>query len=89
MSNPSHPSRFDVVVIGAGQAGLSAAYHLAMLGHDVEIHDGSELPGGMMRYGIPEYRLPRDVLDVEIDRIRNLGVTFVQNHKVTDLLEEV
>jgi formate dehydrogenase beta subunit len=77
-----------VLVIGSGPSGLSAAYHLAMLGHEVEIHDGSELPGGMMRYGIPEYRLPRDVLDAEIARIRELGVTFVQNHKVTDLLAE-
>ena len=87
-TKPARTSGRRVLVIGSGPSGLSAAYHLAMLGHEVEIHDASELPGGMMRYGIPEYRLPRDVLDVEIDRIRNLGVNFVQNHKVTDLLAE-
>ena len=52
-----------VLVIGAGPSGLSAAYHLARLGHEVEIRDAGGEPGGMMRYGIPAYRLPRDVLD--------------------------
>ena len=85
---PARTSGRKVLVIGSGPSGLSAAYHLAMLGHEVEVHDSSDLPGGMMRYGIPEYRLPRDVLDAEIDRIRALGVTFVQNHTVTDLLQE-
>lgn len=79
---------FRVLVIGSGPSGLSAAYHLAMLGHRVEIRDSSELPGGMMRYGIPEYRLPRDVLDAEIDRLRQLGIVFTQNHTVTDLATE-
>ena len=50
-------------MIGAGPSGLSAAYHLARLGHEVEIRDAGPEPGGMMRYGIPAYRLPRDVLD--------------------------
>ena len=66
-----------VLVIGAGPSGLSAAYQLAMLGHDVEIRDASPEPGGMMRYGIPEYRLPRDVLDAEVARIVALGVRIV------------
>ncbi|MCT1458518.1 NAD(P)-binding protein [Aestuariimicrobium sp. p3-SID1156] len=79
---------FRVLVIGSGPSGLSAAYHLAILGHRVEIRDSSELPGGMMRYGIPEYRLPRDVLDAEIDRLRQLGIVFTQNHTVTDLATE-
>ena len=52
-----------MLVIGAGPSGLSAAYHLARLGHEVEIRDSGERPGGMMRYGIPAYRMPRDVLD--------------------------
>ena len=51
-----------VLVVGAGPSGLSAAYHLARLGHEVEIRDAGPEPGGMMRYGIPAYRLPRDVL---------------------------
>ena len=63
-----------VLVVGAGPSGLSAAYHLARLGHEVEIRDAGEQPGGMMRYGIPAYRLPRDVLDAEIARIAALGV---------------
>ena len=63
-----------MLVIGAGPSGLSAAYHLARLGHEVEIRDAGAEPGGMMRYGIPAYRLPRDVLDGEIDRIAALGV---------------
>lgn len=77
-----------VLVVGAGPSGLSAAYHLARLGHEVEIHDAGEKAGGMMRYGIPEYRLPRDVVDAEIARIEQMGVKIVLNHPVRDLLEE-
>ena len=83
-----HPTGLKVLIIGAGPSGLAAAYHLAALGHSVEIRDAGDLPGGMMRYGIPEYRLPRNILDAEIDRLRNLGIVFVQNHKVKDLLLE-
>jgi NADPH-dependent glutamate synthase beta subunit-like oxidoreductase len=74
-----------VLVIGAGPSGLSAAYHLARLGHEVEVRDSGERPGGMMRYGIPAYRLPRDVLDAELDRIAGLGVRFTLGHRVADL----
>src|SRR6516225_3050125 len=77
-----------VLVVGAGPSGLSAAYHLARLGHEVEVRDSGERPGGMMRYGIPAYRLPRDVLDAELDRIAALGVRFTQGHRVTDLAAE-
>jgi NADPH-dependent glutamate synthase beta subunit-like oxidoreductase len=77
-----------VLVIGSGPSGLSAAYHLARRGHEVEVRDSGERPGGMMRYGIPAYRLPRDVLDAELDRITELGVRFTQGHEVTDLAAE-
>lgn len=82
------PSGQRVLVIGAGPSGLSAAYHLARHGHQVEIRDASPEPGGMMRYGIPAYRLPRDVLAGEIGRIQALGVTVTGGHRVTDLAAE-
>jgi NADPH-dependent glutamate synthase beta subunit-like oxidoreductase len=74
-----------VLVVGSGPSGLSAAYHLALLGHTVTIRETSPLPGGMMRYGIPSYRLPRDILDAEIARIADLGVTIECNAKVEDV----
>jgi NADPH-dependent glutamate synthase beta subunit-like oxidoreductase len=77
-----------VLVVGAGPSGLSAAYHLARLGHEVEIRDAGDEPGGMMRYGIPAYRLPRDVLGGELDRIAALGVRVTRNHRVEDLVAE-
>ena len=77
-----------VLVVGAGPSGLSAAYHLAMRGHQVEIRDAFGEPGGMMRYGIPAYRLPRGVLDREVARIAALGVRFTLNHRVEDLVAE-
>ena len=77
-----------VLVVGAGPSGLSAAYHLARLGHEVEVRDAGEAPGGMMRYGIPSYRLPRDVLDDEVSRIARLGVRLVNGHRVDDLAAE-
>jgi NADPH-dependent glutamate synthase beta subunit-like oxidoreductase len=77
-----------VLVIGAGPSGLSAAYHLARLGHEVEVRDSGAEPGGMMRYGIPAYRLPRSVLDGELARIRALGVRMTCDHRVDDLVAE-
>ena len=77
-----------VLVVGAGPAGLSCAYHLARVGHAVTIVDAGAQPGGMLRYGIPEYRLPRDVVDAEIARIEALGVKIVTGHRVDDLMLE-
>jgi NADPH-dependent glutamate synthase beta subunit-like oxidoreductase len=77
-----------VLVVGGGPSGLAAAYHLARLGHEVEIRDAGERGGGMMRYGIPAYRLPRDVLDGEVDRIEAMGVRVTLGHRVDDLVAE-
>ncbi|HET6185441.1 MAG TPA: FAD-dependent oxidoreductase, partial [Trebonia sp.] len=78
-----------VLVVGAGPSGLSAAYHLTRLGHSVTIKDAGAEPGGMMRYGIPKYRLPRDILDAEITRVLDMGVTLEIAATVTDLLAEL
>ncbi|MDO4610745.1 NAD(P)-binding protein [Corynebacterium sp.] len=79
------PTGKKVLVVGSGPSGLSAAYHLARLGHDVTVRDMGAKPGGMMRYGIPAYRLPRTILDAEIARIAALGVTFEQGVRVDDV----
>ena len=78
-----------VLVVGAGPSGLSAAYHLRRLGHEVVIYDAGPKPGGMMRFGIPRYRLPREVLDAEIQRILDMGVRLVLERPVTHLLEDM
>jgi NADPH-dependent glutamate synthase beta subunit-like oxidoreductase len=83
------PTGKCVLVVGAGPSGLSAAYHLARRGHEVTIRDAGPMAGGMMRFGIPQYRLPRDILDAEVQRILDLGVTLEPNKKVTNILEEM
>jgi len=82
------PTGKRVLVVGAGPSGLSAAYQLARLGHAVEIHDAGPLPGGMLHFGIPAYRLPREELMKEVRAIQAMGVSIVLNHKVDDVLAE-
>ncbi|MCC6497778.1 MAG: FAD-dependent oxidoreductase [Propionibacteriaceae bacterium] len=71
------PTGKQLAIIGAGPAGLSAAFYAAMAGHEVTVFERQPQPGGMLRYGIPEYRLPKDVLDAEIGIISSMGVRIV------------
>jgi 2-oxoacid:acceptor oxidoreductase delta subunit (pyruvate/2-ketoisovalerate family) len=84
-AQPDASSGKKVLIVGAGPSGLSAAYHLALLGHAVTIKEAGPLPGGMMRFGIPKYRLPRDVLDAEVKRITDLGVIIEYGAKVENI----
>lgn len=79
------PTGKKVLVVGAGPSGLAAAYHLARMGHTVTIKDTGPVAGGMMRFGIPAYRLPRDVVNAEVQRILDLGVELQLNTKVEDI----
>lgn len=87
-TKPRNHTRKRILVIGAGPSGLSAAYHLARLGHDVSIYEAGPVAGGMMNFGIPAYRLPRNILQSEIKRIEDMGVEIRLNYKVTDVLVE-
>lgn len=77
-----------ILVVGAGPSGLSAAYHLRRYGHQVTIYEAGPVAGGMMRFGIPAYRLPRDIVEANIRRIEDIGVKFVLNRKVEDIAKE-
>jgi formate dehydrogenase (NADP+) beta subunit len=77
-----------VLVVGAGPAGLSAAYHLRCLGHEAVIYEAAPFAGGMMHTGIPPYRLPRDILEGEIRTIEACGVKIECDHPVTDIIQE-
>ncbi len=78
-----------VLVVGAGPTGLAAAYHLRLAGHAVTLRDAAPKPGGMMRYGIPAYRLPRDILDAEIQRIIDMGVQLELDSRVGSVVPDL
>jgi 2-oxoacid:acceptor oxidoreductase delta subunit (pyruvate/2-ketoisovalerate family) len=89
LAPPAAESGKKVLIVGAGPSGMSAAYHLRRLGHGVTVMDAGPYMGGMMRFGIPKYRLPREVLDAEMQRIVDLGVTVKLNSKVDNILDEM
>ncbi|HLP92600.1 MAG TPA: NAD(P)-binding protein [Saprospiraceae bacterium] len=85
---PTAASGKKVLIVGGGPSGISAAYHLRRAGHEVEICEAGPVLGGMMHFGIPPYRLPRNVLNAEINRIIDMGVRVRLNTRVTDLAQE-
>jgi NADPH-dependent glutamate synthase beta subunit-like oxidoreductase/Pyruvate/2-oxoacid:ferredoxin oxidoreductase delta subunit len=88
-NKPAQTTGKKVAILGAGPAGLSCAYQLALKGHEVTVFDEHEFLGGMMRYGIPGFRTPREVLDAEIQRILDLGVkTRMKTRVGTDITME-
>jgi NADPH-dependent glutamate synthase beta subunit-like oxidoreductase len=80
------PTERELAVVGAGPTGLACAYYLALLGHSVTVYDSRPQAGGMLRYALPEYRLPKQVLDKEIELIERLGVKFEFNTVVGESL---
>ncbi len=84
---PQSESGKKVLIVGAGPSGMSAAYHLRRLGHAVSVVEAGPMMGGMMRFGIPKYRLPREVLDAEMQRIVAMGVSVQLNTKVSDVAQ--
>jgi NADH-quinone oxidoreductase subunit F len=81
------PTGKQIAIVGAGPAGLTAAYYLVRLGHKVIVYDAFSEAGGVVRFGIPQYRLPKSVLQKEVDFIKKLGVQFVFNKRLGDNLE--
>ena len=84
-SKTAPPSSKRVAIIGSGPAGLTAAYYLARCGHSVTVYEALPDPGGMMLWGIPEYRLPRDVIRAEIKEIEDIGVEIRTNSRVDSI----
>ncbi len=82
LPRPAAATGKNVAVVGAGPAGLAAAYNLRLAGHEVHVYDDKDAPGGYLRTGIPEYRLPRNVLDREVGMIASLGVVFHQRLRI-------
>ena len=86
-AQPEQESGKHVLIVGSGPSGMSAAYHLRRLGHQVTVIEAGPLVGGMMRYGIPKYRLPREILDAEMQRVVQMGVRVILDTKVENILE--
>ncbi|MBT3091381.1 MAG: NAD(P)-binding protein [Candidatus Thiodiazotropha sp. (ex Lucina pensylvanica)] len=82
---PGRDTGKRVMVVGAGPAGLACAYHLCRFGHQVTVYEASPQAGGMVRYGIPKYRMPREKLKAEIQRIEAMGVEIVLNTRIDDI----
>ena len=76
------PTRKKIAIVGAGPAGLTAAYYLARFGHSVTVYDAYPRAGGMLTYGIPEFRLPKKIVATEVGVIQRLGVKFVFNTRI-------
>ena len=83
---PGKTTGKKIMIVGAGMAGLACAYHLRLLGHKVTIFESSSKPGGMVRYGIPKYRMPNEKLNAEIYRIEDMGVKIELNTKIEDVV---
>ncbi|GAB6053950.1 FAD-dependent oxidoreductase [Magnetospira thiophila] len=89
IGKPARKTRHKVAIIGAGPAGLTAAFDLRRLGHQVTVYEAQDKPGGMTRYGIPEYRLPYDAIDRDVAIITGMGVEIRYNSRVgTDITME-
>jgi NADH-quinone oxidoreductase subunit F len=84
---PSEPKKEKIAIIGSGPAGLSCAFYLTRLGYKPTVFESLSFPGGMMMYGIPDYRLPKDTLRKEINRILDSGVDLVLNNEVKSINE--
>lgn len=82
VGKPAAPTGKKVAIVGAGPAGLTAAFDLAKKGHQVVVYEALDKPGGMTRFGIPEYRLPYDVIDRDVDIIRSVGVDIRCNVRI-------
>jgi glutamate synthase (NADPH/NADH) small chain len=76
------PNGMKVAIVGSGPGGLSAAYYLSLLGYEITVYDANEKAGGMLRYGIPEYRLPYDQVDKDVEYIESLGVKIHQDTRI-------
>lgn len=82
VGQPAAPTGKKIAIVGAGPAGLTAAFDLAKLGHQVTVYEALAKPGGMTRWGIPEYRLPYDIIDQDVDIIRSVGVDIRCNVRI-------